>query len=462
MAQKRSSLKRGLLTAAAVTLFTVPFCGHSGEAHPLTQHDGSNRFLFIVETSSSMQKRTNGVYTVLSDLITSGMKGNLAPGDTIGLWNYNKQLFAGRFPLKEWSPKSARFIFEGMLEYLGAQRWEKSANIQSVQSAMAEVAKSSDDLTVIWISSGEKLINGTPFDAEINKTFTEWKKEEKKRQMPFVTVLVASHGVFVKNTVAPMPWDVLIPRIARRVPTPPRPVANAARPTAVLSEGGASVPASRSVAEQRRLQAPATAPLIMTGNKPPQNESSASAARAETLTTATRPIAGPLLPAIPVQARTISPEATTGVAGAPVGALYFHGPSPVEEKGNGSTLATEAARTADAATAESIQPRSAPPSARLPVVTEKVDQTSLHPAAVNPPAIEVEHAEPQAETHIAKPQAAVVIARPFFVNPFVCAIAAIGVLCAIAGFVFLRRSQSRTSASLITKSIELAASNRKA
>src|SRR5689334_23147318 len=46
----------------------------------------SNRYLFVVETSRSMQKRTEGVSKALVDFVGSGMRGQLQQGDTLGLW----------------------------------------------------------------------------------------------------------------------------------------------------------------------------------------------------------------------------------------------------------------------------------------------------------------------------------------------------------------------------------------
>src|SRR5215472_6554827 len=58
----------------------------------------SNRYLFIVETSRAMQKREEGLKQAVTNLLGSGMRGQLQSGDTVGLWTYNNELHAGRFP----------------------------------------------------------------------------------------------------------------------------------------------------------------------------------------------------------------------------------------------------------------------------------------------------------------------------------------------------------------------------
>ena len=54
-----------------------------------------NRFLFVIDTSSAMKSRTNGVEEAVDGLLESGMKGELRKGDTIGLWTYNDHLRHG-------------------------------------------------------------------------------------------------------------------------------------------------------------------------------------------------------------------------------------------------------------------------------------------------------------------------------------------------------------------------------
>ena len=45
-----------------------------------------NRFLFIVDTSSAMRSRTNGIEQAVVGLLKSNMHDQLRKGDTIGLW----------------------------------------------------------------------------------------------------------------------------------------------------------------------------------------------------------------------------------------------------------------------------------------------------------------------------------------------------------------------------------------
>src|SRR5947209_15354463 len=70
----------------------------------------SNRYLMIVQTSRSMERRADETLKVVQDLLTSSMSAQLRRGDTFGLWTFNEALYAGRFPLQEWSPESQRAV----------------------------------------------------------------------------------------------------------------------------------------------------------------------------------------------------------------------------------------------------------------------------------------------------------------------------------------------------------------
>src|SRR5262245_54335607 len=52
----------------------------------------SNRYLFILETSRSMESRANGTRQVIQQLLATGMGGEMRAGDSFGIWTYNSQL----------------------------------------------------------------------------------------------------------------------------------------------------------------------------------------------------------------------------------------------------------------------------------------------------------------------------------------------------------------------------------
>src|SRR5213594_3829612 len=154
----------------------------------------SNRYLLVVETSRAMQRRSDGVLKAVQDLLASGMHGQLRRGDTLGLWTYNEELYAGQFPLQQWTPETHRNVAIKVLSFLKGQSYEKRANLDKAVAAMEGVIKNSEFITVILISTGEQPIQGTPLDEQINDFHKLWNAEQQKARMPFITVLRATNG----------------------------------------------------------------------------------------------------------------------------------------------------------------------------------------------------------------------------------------------------------------------------
>src|SRR6185503_610933 len=66
------------------------------------------RFLFVLDTSSGMEGLQGASETTLYELITTGVGGYMRAGDTYGIWNFNKETYAGNLPMQVWDPKRAR------------------------------------------------------------------------------------------------------------------------------------------------------------------------------------------------------------------------------------------------------------------------------------------------------------------------------------------------------------------
>ncbi|MBI3852207.1 MAG: VWA domain-containing protein [Verrucomicrobia bacterium] len=176
----------------------------------------SNRFLFVVETSAAMQSRAPGVLQMVVKLLASDLNGNLRRGDTLGVWTFNEELYAGRFPLQVWSADRRQIIAQRVTEFLRKQPLERKTNLGATLTQIFQVIKNSDNITVILFTDGAEKIQGTPFDDEINAVYKEQQRNMQKAAMPFVTVLRAQGGQIVTRSVNFAPWPVDIPI----VPTP--------------------------------------------------------------------------------------------------------------------------------------------------------------------------------------------------------------------------------------------------
>jgi hypothetical protein len=242
----------------------------------------SNRYLLVVETSRSMQRRADAVLQTVQDLLMSGLGGQLRRGDTLGVWTYNETLYAGRFPLQTWAPESQKDITQRTLAFLKVQKYEKQASFDKVLPALSAVIKASPRITVILISSADDKIHGTPFDDRINGFYQKWHDAQQKARMPFVTVLRGQEGRFADFTVNTPPWPVQMPlrppepqhadpihnklaQAARAVPTP-------TAPPLIISGKKAqpeAAPAPKLEASGVSVQAPAPAPEATSGSKSP-------------------------------------------------------------------------------------------------------------------------------------------------------------------------------------------------
>jgi hypothetical protein len=169
----------------------------------------AHRCLIIVETSRVMQRRAPGAYAALKALLDSGLKGQLRRGDMISLWTFNEGLHTNQF--EPWSPQTQLAYAVRLSAFRSAAAYEKRASLDKVLPQMERVIRESEFITVILVSSGEDLMRDTPFHDQINEAFIQWRDEQRKVRMPFVTLLRAWSGRFTDWSVTPAPWPVELP-----------------------------------------------------------------------------------------------------------------------------------------------------------------------------------------------------------------------------------------------------------
>ena len=190
-----------------------------------TSTRSENRFLFIVDTSAAMSRHNEAVRQIVYDLISSGMNGQMRPGDSYALWTYNEQNYPGVFPLQNWNPNDPVLAGGRAALFLKKHRYGKEANPQAVIRDLAAVIESARDLTVYWISDGYTELKGTAFDELINAACFYKIRATKKNPQPLVTTLIAQDGKIAHWAVSLASEPQAIPR------TPPKPVI-AAKPAA--------------------------------------------------------------------------------------------------------------------------------------------------------------------------------------------------------------------------------------
>jgi hypothetical protein len=209
----------------------------------------SNRYLLIVETSRSMQRRSEGVFQAIHALLASSLGGQIRNGDTLGVWTYNEELSAGKLTLQRWSVDAPKTVTSRVIAFVKEQKFEKQGRFEKVLPTLGRIMKNSELITVLLISDGTE-VHGTGFDDRINEVFKTWRAQQQDARMPFVTVMRAYKGKLTDCLVNPAPWVVELPPLplgwqAAKVPSKP--------PATVSSKPATS---------------PTLPPLVITGKKP--------------------------------------------------------------------------------------------------------------------------------------------------------------------------------------------------
>jgi len=364
----------------------------------------ADRYLFIVDTSAAMRRRAPAVQKTVENLLRSSMAAQLRRGDTLGVWTFNEQLYAGRLPLQIWTPETSDLITSNIVRYLKAQTYTGESRFETVVPTLRRIVGDSPRLTILLVSDGDEPISGTGFDAEIKRALASKAREQEKARMPFVTVLRAVRGRIANATVNLAPWPVEFPRF------PPEPV--------VVE---APKPESKPKPEPPRSTVPN---LIVIGNKKQEPEAATNAVPAATTNSPT--------PSTVAAAATDSPTASLPVQPATEVASDKPAPTPT------TITAVIPAR------AELDSPPTAVPE---PTVVET--PAAVAPSIPNEPASLSEATNPPVEV------AVTVASAPGTVPWVLIAAGTVPIVLGIAVFFFLqKRARSASHGSLITRSLD--------
>jgi hypothetical protein len=197
----------------------------TGRAQP-TPQVGTERYLFIFNTSADMKKRLPAVRAEVNDLLLTGLGGRLRPGDNLGVWTFDQDLHTGQFPLQLWRPEIAGTIAASINKFVGQQRYAHRTRFSTLQPQLNQVIKASSRLTVLIFCDGEGKFMGTSYDADINRVFQQRQADQKKALQPFVLVLRTQLGQYSGCTMNFPPGMVNIPEFPP-LPAPTSPPAPA-------------------------------------------------------------------------------------------------------------------------------------------------------------------------------------------------------------------------------------------
>ncbi len=214
------------------------------------------RYLFIVDTSSTMQRYADGLYRTTHRLLANGLGGRMQEGDVFTIWTYADTVLTREFPLNAWTPELNIALANRAYEFLALQKFRGKSNLRPVFAEMSQALAIATNLTVIFISDGTDVVVGTPFDRAINVTYGKRASEMRSTKMPFLTSLVTERGEFTHWTVRGGLEDIGLP-----FPEKPAPVVLA--PPVVVTAAPSRAPLPIPV-----ITNPPPAPVVISPPKP--------------------------------------------------------------------------------------------------------------------------------------------------------------------------------------------------
>lgn len=307
-----NSAKLPLHLALCVALLSLSARAQNPAATPnpaLTE-----RFLVIVETSAAMQKRAENVQKAMGSVISSGLQRNISPGSTIGLWTFNDKLATGQLPLQLWNPSTRQTVALTIVQFLQQQKYEKTSRLPVVWEAASNIVAQSERITILLVTTGSDPMAGTPFDAEITESYLKNSDQQRKQNMPFLTILRAVKGKFVAFAVNMPPWPLEVPAYPDGFhPTPPpAPVVTETKPAppVVKRPDPAILSATNTIYLAETTPPTEPTPTAQPEPNNPVVATVAAPARATPSKTAEEPDSKPKIETPTSTAKAVEPEAT--------------------------------------------------------------------------------------------------------------------------------------------------------
>jgi hypothetical protein len=180
----------------------------------------SDRFLLVFDTSSAMKEREPATQYAIERLFFAVMNGQLHPGDTIGVWTFDRKLRTGEFPLRHWQPQDAATTASDITNFVGQQHYSRSTRFDAVVPEVNRLVQDSERLTVLIFCDGDGEIKGTPFDQPINNAFRQYERELSKADQVFIVVLRSQFGRYTGYSVNSSTVGVNFPAFPP-LPAPP-------------------------------------------------------------------------------------------------------------------------------------------------------------------------------------------------------------------------------------------------
>ena len=289
-----------------------------------------SQFLFALDTSSSMSRLSRSALDSISNLVSSGIQGQVQPGDAIRVWTFNETLSTNSFGPVNWDPPLNLAIAKSILKHLKSQKFEKKTRYDPLWNALKQAARQADSLTAIIVTDGDDTVNGTPFDKALNDVFLKYGKELRKMRKPFLVTMQSREGQFLACNVCAagvsIPFDELAQQIAKSLPPKSRESVTSPPDIAPPPDIKPAIP----VANVTNLP-PATTNSSSTVSLPIPD--AATPSQATTNVTIEKP-------AISASVAVVTPEIATNIASSKIAPATNQSPTELQEKETTSAGAT--------------------------------------------------------------------------------------------------------------------------
>jgi hypothetical protein len=372
------------------------------------------RWLFVVDTSSAMQRHADGLYRSTHRLVATGLGGRMRDGDVFTVWTYADTVLTREFPLNAWTPELNIALANRTYEFLAQQKFRGKSNLRPVFAELSQALAIATNLTIVIVSDGTDVIVGTPFDRPINVTYGKRASEMRTAKMPFVTSLVTRRGEFTAWSVRGGLEDVGLPFPEISAPTAPVLVQTAPVITPPIVPPPAPVAPPPPVVVPKPVAPATNAPPAVVVTPAPVPKAPAPAPivpkPAATTNVATQPVPPKPTPTVPPPPVTI-PTPAPSVTKAPTNAVATI--TPPTPKTTPPPAATNALAPTSIATAIPPAKKAEPP--QPPPAPKKVEVAAPVPRPV--PKVEAKATPPPRPTVVETPRPAPPVPTPVATKP---------------------------------------------
>jgi len=231
-------LPHGCLTA---TMLGFACCNVPGATNEQAQNEPApssgprHYFLFVVESSRSMQPRLQATLDVMQGLLNTAFNGQMRPGDILDAWAFNETLSKAGPPAQADTQEARATLSVRLLDFVMSQASDKKTSFDKVLPDLDGPLRDSPLITVILITSGENEMHGSVCDGLINNSYKRLHDQQQKAHNPLVTILRAVKGQVTDCKVVPAPARITLPQLPEAQVVQTRPSVSASTVTAPAS-----------------------------------------------------------------------------------------------------------------------------------------------------------------------------------------------------------------------------------